>query len=313
MKYLIVLILFAGSLFAQDKIIDRYFPCGISDSTVWVFKGENLYYKDYIVFTKNNRWYLPLTDYAKDIKPFPYKIVDEKITCNLPRIGFTGYVTIADFSIDTGEWFSCFYAVCQVCGEMPNIEEHSADCRSTDTTIVTKFDTLKHCYLFNSSFFGSYEYLRYFNYPLLNDNIYYAPGIGFASPNLVYAKIGNKEYGHLPDGMTQKDLRNPITSVPNVKGQIPGSFTLAQNYPNPFNSETVIEFNLPQFSEINLAVYDVSGREIKTILSGQLPPGAYSEKWNGTDNSGNAVASGVYFIRLKSGQYSKFIKAVYSK
>ena len=317
MKRLIILLLFASPLFAQDQIIDHYFPEGISENTIWVFERRYDACADTIILTKGHYWNLSRVDYylytPEEPPLFNFSILGNNIVWQSHEFNWDQYTIIADFDLKQGYSFDWDIIIAGQDSGIPNVFLDHAECISTDTTVVTQFDTLGRCYLF---FFeglinpfmelGTYHNMR-------GSFLYYAPHIGFASKYLVYAKIGEREFGQLPDGVTKNDLIPPITSVPIVKEQILGSFTLAQNYPNPFNSETVIEFNLPQFSEIELAVYDVSGREIKTILSGQLPPGAYSEKWNGTDNSGNAVASGVYFIRLQSGQYSKFIKAVYNK
>ncbi len=77
-------------------------------------------------------------------------------------------------------------------------------------------------------------------------------------------------------------------------------FTLAQNYPNPFNRTTLISVSLSESTEnANLQVYDLLGRKIKSIYSGNLPAGNRIFRWNGTDNMNRAVASGIYLYRLQ--------------
>lgn len=93
--------------------------------------------------------------------------------------------------------------------------------------------------------------------------------------------------------------------------QIPESFTLQQNYPNPFNPTTTISYILPERSEVRLVIHDVMGREITTLLSGGQPAGSYSVKWNGTDDLGHPVSTGVYFCRLQAGEDSQTIKMVF--
>ncbi len=89
------------------------------------------------------------------------------------------------------------------------------------------------------------------------------------------------------------------------------SFSLSQNYPNPFNPTTTIRYELPTPSDVTLTVYDISGRTITTLKDTHQLAGHYDVLWNGTDNSGNRVSTGVYFCRLQAGDYSKTIKLVY--
>lgn len=80
---------------------------------------------------------------------------------------------------------------------------------------------------------------------------------------------------------------------------------LGQNYPNPFNPTTTIPYYVggdrAAFVETNLAIYSVDGARITTLVDGTRQPGAYQARWNGTDDSGNALSSGIYFARLKVG------------
>lgn len=73
---------------------------------------------------------------------------------------------------------------------------------------------------------------------------------------------------------------------------------LEQNVPNPFNPVTEIKFSLAQAGEASLAIFDAQGRRVRTLLSGQQSAGAHTLQWNGRDDAGNGVASGVYFYRL---------------
>lgn len=78
----------------------------------------------------------------------------------------------------------------------------------------------------------------------------------------------------------------------------PSHYALEQNYPNPFNPNTTITYQVPQASYVNLSIYDVSGKLIKTIVDGETSPGNYSVNWNGKDDNGDAVSSGIYLYRL---------------
>jgi len=75
---------------------------------------------------------------------------------------------------------------------------------------------------------------------------------------------------------------------------------LFQNRPNPFSPETRIAFDLPLPGRAELRVYDVSGRLIRTLVDEKRPAGPYSVRWDGRDDAGRAVASGVYFYSLRA-------------
>ncbi len=85
-------------------------------------------------------------------------------------------------------------------------------------------------------------------------------------------------------------------------------FRLFQNYPNPFNQSTVIRYNLPRAVLVNLAIYDLTGRKIRKLVQTVQPAGEYEINWNGTDDSGKMVSSGVYVAQLSAGIYKKSIK-----
>lgn len=78
------------------------------------------------------------------------------------------------------------------------------------------------------------------------------------------------------------------------------SFTLEGNYPNPFNPSTVIRYSLPEAAVISLRVFDILGREVAVLADGMEPAGEHETIWNGLDNGGASVPSGVYYCRLSS-------------
>ena len=80
--------------------------------------------------------------------------------------------------------------------------------------------------------------------------------------------------------------------------------TLYQNYPNPFNPNTTINFALQQSGKIELVVYNLKGQKVKTLAEDTFAKGEHQVIWNGIDVEGNAVSSGMYFYKLKSGSYS---------
>jgi hypothetical protein len=86
---------------------------------------------------------------------------------------------------------------------------------------------------------------------------------------------------------------------------LPESFELKQNYPNPFNPTTKIVFLLPEASNVSLKIYDVSGRLVRTLVNESRPAGNYHLTWDGRDESGARVSSGIYFYRIVAGSFIK--------
>jgi hypothetical protein len=83
---------------------------------------------------------------------------------------------------------------------------------------------------------------------------------------------------------------------------LPEKMELSQNYPNPFNPSTLIEYAISTRSHVEISIYALDGRMIKTLVNTINEPGLYSVTWNGTDNSGSPTASGMYFYRMKTDQ-----------
>ena len=92
---------------------------------------------------------------------------------------------------------------------------------------------------------------------------------------------------------------------PGDEGVLPKDFTLLQNYPNPFNAATTIRYALPDRDRegrqhcTTLKIYNILGQEVRTLMNEEQPAGSYRVLWDGRDDSGREVSSGVYFCRLK--------------
>ena len=80
----------------------------------------------------------------------------------------------------------------------------------------------------------------------------------------------------------------------------PHGFRLEQNYPNPFNPDTVIEFSVPTAGEVDLAIYNLAGQRARSLLGAVLDAGKHSVTWDGRDDLGRELASGVYPCRLRA-------------
>ncbi len=89
--------------------------------------------------------------------------------------------------------------------------------------------------------------------------------------------------------------------------------SLAQNRPNPFNPNTTIHFTLPSQESATLVVYDVSGKRVRGLVQGEMGKGPHDVEWDGLDDAGNPVASGVYFYRLEAGSYASSRKMMLLK
>ncbi|MEE9270223.1 MAG: choice-of-anchor D domain-containing protein, partial [Candidatus Krumholzibacteria bacterium] len=103
------------------------------------------------------------------------------------------------------------------------------------------------------------------------------------------------------------------TVLANDLPNIPRQFALHQNYPNPLNPTTTIAYDLPHAVETRLVIYNVRGERVRELVSEYQQPGRYKVPWNGRNASGDAVASGVYFYKLRAGTFVRTRKLVVLK
>ena len=99
----------------------------------------------------------------------------------------------------------------------------------------------------------------------------------------------------------------PVGTGSNVT-ELPKEFKLYDNYPNPFNPTTTIKYDIANNSFVKLTVYDLTGKEIETLVNNNLQPGSYEATWSGSN-----YASGVYFARIEAGSYNHIIKMLMIK
>ncbi|KPL02182.1 MAG: hypothetical protein AMJ90_06510 [candidate division Zixibacteria bacterium SM23_73_2] len=93
----------------------------------------------------------------------------------------------------------------------------------------------------------------------------------------------------------------------------PTQFALGQNYPNPFNASTQISYSLKSDADVTLKIYNILGQEVKTLVNKHQTAGNYTITWNGKDSRGNDIATGIYFYRIKAGDFSFERKMAYLK
>ena len=131
-------------------------------------------------------------------------------------------------------------------------------------------------------------------------------GIGDDGMGLFNRATGEQAYSEIIDAIIKAVDTTGLNGVETPQlNQNPKDFYLVQNYPNPFNPSTTIRFNIPSESYVSLDVFDIMGREIANIVSGEMKPGSYSRKFDGT-----ALSSGIYFYRLKAGSFSQTRKFI---
>jgi len=118
----------------------------------------------------------------------------------------------------------------------------------------------------------------------------------------------------------QRHFHGPRSVIPNkaplskIKENIPERFDLKENYPNPFNPTTTIEFDVPRVfkgnTTIHLAIFNTLGQKIKTLVNASLGPGTYRVRWDGTNENGETVSSGIYLYGIQSEYYVRFRKMI---
>lgn len=122
----------------------------------------------------------------------------------------------------------------------------------------------------------------------------------FGSSNLALV-VGDKDGDTLPGIKYLLEPEMPVTAVLEEESGRPTGLELKANFPNPFNPETVIPYALPQRTHVQLAVYDVRGARVRTLVDRDLTGGPHQTRWDGRDDTGRAVASGVYLYQLRAG------------
>ncbi|MGD8923172.1 MAG: FlgD immunoglobulin-like domain containing protein, partial [Candidatus Zixiibacteriota bacterium] len=96
--------------------------------------------------------------------------------------------------------------------------------------------------------------------------------------------------------------RFPTDVADEISDNLPGNFNLRQNYPNPFNPSTTIEYDLPHRSHVRIDVLNVLGQKVRVLIDREETAGSHSITWDGTDDSGESVSTGIYLYRIQAGE-----------
>ena len=94
---------------------------------------------------------------------------------------------------------------------------------------------------------------------------------------------------------------------------LPEIFTLHQNYPNPFNPATNLDYEIPEDAMVNITVFDMMGKVVRTLVNGQQSAGYKTLQWNATSNSGQPISAGLYIYTIRAGEFSKTRKMILLK
>lgn len=117
----------------------------------------------------------------------------------------------------------------------------------------------------------------------------------------------------LADAEAQAIPVEMISAPVSLERNLPTTFALSQNYPNPFNPETVIDFQIPEASHVTLAIFNVLGQEIRRLVDEQKDRGYFKIGWDGKNDFGESVTSGIYFYSLKTGDFKSIKKMMMLK
>ena len=128
---------------------------------------------------------------------------------------------------------------------------------------------------------------------------------GVFTLNIVADNSGDEVNGDWNDSCT--------LAIYQAHSALPEAFAISQNFPNPFNPVTAITFDVAEMDEISLVVYDLTGKEVVTLVSGTYTPGTYNVEWDAVNNAGDDIASGMYIYRYVSSEKAITRKMLYLK
>jgi len=106
-------------------------------------------------------------------------------------------------------------------------------------------------------------------------------------------------------GEFSPEVSTSVTGIEDEELRLPKSFALHQNYPNPFNPETNIAFDIPTRTNVTIVIYNTLGQKVRTLIQDVREPGSYKVVWDGRNDAGIQVASGVYIYMIRAGNFVK--------
>ncbi len=231
-----------------------------------------------------------------------------------------------------------------------DIQDNSGTASSFYHTLgynVTAYNTLTVTFWFRANSMESGEdfWVQYYNGTTWQTVATYASGTGFSNgvfyqktvtiPRTSYTFPTNAKLRFMCDASNDQDdvyideveWRGYVTAPIIVnedtewigdgelarESVLPESFELSQNYPNPFNPTTTIKYFLPEVANVELVIVNVMGQTVRTLVNAMQAPGEHSVVWDGRDQSGVAVASGIYLYKMRAGDFTETRKMVLMK
>jgi hypothetical protein len=107
-------------------------------------------------------------------------------------------------------------------------------------------------------------------------------------------------------------VEDSVTSITELD-PLPTTFAISQNYPNPFNPTTTFKYQLPEVADVKLVVYNILGQKVRTLINRSVEPGYHTAEWNGLNDSGKQVATGLYIYRFSADNYLRVQRMILMK
>ena len=217
------------------------------------------------------------------------------------------------------EGFVCFSPPtgCDTSGKKVPIKAYNhttGDCSITGGYVYRggRRPELRGAYIYGDYCSGRIWMLRYNNGVVVSDSLLTQKSISLTS-------FGTDQYNELyivssaVEGKIWRFNKSPNSIGINEAGITLSDYELFQNYPNPFNPSTMISYYIPKTGAVKLQVYDVNGKLVRTLVNSSQSSGRYNVNFNGTDDNGINIPSGIYFYTLSSGDFTETRKMLMIK
>ena len=217
------------------------------------------------------------------------------------------------------EGFACYNpsSGCDTTGKTLPIKvyDHSAgDCSITGGYVYRGFrrPELRGAYIYGDYCSGKIRMLRYNSGVVTSDSLLTQKAILISS----FGVDQNNELYVVATSASGKIWRfnkSPLALGVEETESLPKDYSLFQNYPNPFNPSTVISYSIPKAGFVKLQIFDITGKQIRSLVNTNQQPGRYDISFNGRDDYGNTIPSGIYFYTLSSEKFTETRKMLMLK